>query len=164
MGKCPLYSKCTSTVDGSLFDNPADRFRYEHDICKGRGDPPDQWLNCVKYEPTEVPDEVTVAKKEDRNMKIGIVIGFIAGLVLWILNGAFLFLIFFTIYGIGFSSITVTVNAIEEFIEKLIGDTGHIGCLPILLYVFVAPFIACWLPVTSIVGIVRHIKRRDLLK
>jgi hypothetical protein len=57
MGKCPLYGKCT--IDATLLDSvgaedkASQKYKYEHIMCKGEGTPPDQWLNCVKYDPDE---------------------------------------------------------------------------------------------------------------
>ena len=176
MGKCPLYGKCT--IDASLLasvgaeDKASERYKYDHVLCQGKGTPPNQWEGCIKYSPNSIMQETPfeIAKKEDRNMKIGILIGAFFGVLWWIKiynldvdgDNPFLYFIFFTIYGIGFSSISITINAIQKFIENLIGDFGCI--IPVLLYVFVAPYISCLLPITLIVGIVRYFKRRPMLK
>ena len=62
MGKCPLIGKCTG-IDKSLLSRYSDRdldvhygsekYRFEHIMCKGKGTPPDQWLNCVNYDSEE---------------------------------------------------------------------------------------------------------------
>ena len=69
MSKCPLYGKCT--IDATLLasvgaeDKDAERYKYDYVICKGKGNPPDQWTNCLKYDPVEaaVSEESTSSRK-----------------------------------------------------------------------------------------------------
>jgi hypothetical protein len=64
MGKCPLRGKCRTDFDyraeilrsEGVSEYEIERhfgsrwMRYEHNICKGKGNPPDGWEYCVKYE------------------------------------------------------------------------------------------------------------------
>ena len=179
MGKCPSRRNCTG-VDRELLiahGVPSERLehhygsekmRLEHCICDERGTIPDQWQECEKYASIPIDSPIEIAKKENCNMKIGIVIGVVIGIIMGILgiiereeSIAIIGFIICPIYGIGISSISVTINAIEDFIESLFGGTGCL--ITILLWLFAMPYLFGF-GVISIVGIVRYFKRRHLLQ
>ena len=157
-GSCHLFNSCSTGKD---------KYAIAHTFCDTRNN----WQGCPAYSITDsssgdysetLNDPIEVAKEEDRNMKIGIVIGVSIGLIFGFLYGEVLIgFIAGAIYGIGFSSIIVTIKPIQEFVGNLFGDS--LGCiLSFLLYVFVLPFLVGYL-ITTIVGIIRYFKRRPLL-
>jgi len=156
MSKCPLYGKCT--IDASLLasvgseDRGSERYKYEYVMCKGKGNPPDQWSNCMKYDPIEAaafssgePKQVKVPTTEKiQNIKIcgtlGIIIGLIASLFLYIdiivsnnfllaFGGILLFISAGGWIGIGIPNLGYTVFSPFE-----------VGCLGMVLYPLLLAF------------------------
>jgi len=148
---CPLCSKCEY-----LENLPSGSAKYSqtHHYCHSRNG----WNDCPVLDRSKIPLPMEIAKKEQRNMIIGIVIGIVIGFITGISGGigvGFLGVIIGAIYGIGFSSISETFDALDDFF-------GRNGCLSVILFLFVMPFLVGF-GITSIVGIVRYFKRKQLL-
>ena len=178
MARCPLYRYKKCNYADSLPDREV--YNFVHYMCRGKGTQLNGWKNCTKY--YEI-DPIDIAKKEHRNMKIGIAIGIVIGLlslieyksvnqpeligatgtigrigVIRVIMGVLTYFGICAFYGIGLASISVTVYAIQDLFDDM-------GCsIPsIILYLFVLSCLVVF-GVTSIVGIVRYFKRRRLFK
>jgi hypothetical protein len=169
MGRCPLYGSCK--IDAALLaevgaeDKTSEKLKYLHVICSGKGNPRNQWQDCVNY---LSHNPIKLAGKEQRNMIIGITIGVGIGLFGGIASGETVAIIAALIagafLGIGLSSISVTFCAIKDAIERFLKNFLHeqqAWNFSVGVTLLCSPYI---LLITPIVGAVRYFKRRALLK
>lgn len=188
MGKCPIRRKCTG-IDKELlikhsvsperleYHFGSERLEFEHFFCEGKGRIIDRWSECAKFNPNLVLEEHDPIK-ENRNMKIGIYLGIIIGVILFLtiedlrwydgVSGVLLGIVtgiaVGAFYGIGFSSIWLTISSSFLFLKEWFSRLGCLGVIALcLIYYFAIPFAAIF-GVFTIVGIVRYFIRRRYLK
>ena len=139
--------------------------------------------NMSNKEQEDLNDRIEIAKKENHNMMIGIIIGAIIGAIIGVIagilegfelesiGGIIVGIGVCAIFGIGFSSIWISIKGaffwLKTFADDIFGvKFGEKLYYPfrIIYYPFCAILALYAIYVSPIVGIIRYFKRRRLLR